>query len=114
MKKRFADIGQEIWPTEQQNPAALAAQQKAEIERWWPIIKAAGIKVTINLLDAGTAPASRRIGHSDSRPGRNNALRRVTRHDASTHIAARAIPNDTIVNATATDTASANVSATNA
>jgi tripartite-type tricarboxylate transporter receptor subunit TctC len=44
VKKRFGDIGQEIWPVAQQNPAALAAQQKAEIERWWPIIKAAGIK----------------------------------------------------------------------
>jgi tripartite-type tricarboxylate transporter receptor subunit TctC len=44
VKKRFADIGQEIWPRDKQNPAALAAQQKAEIERWWPIIKAAGIK----------------------------------------------------------------------
>jgi tripartite-type tricarboxylate transporter receptor subunit TctC len=44
VKKRYSDIGQEIWPVEHQNPAALAAQQKAEIERWWPIIKAAGIK----------------------------------------------------------------------
>ena len=44
VKQRFKDIGQEIWPREQQNPAALAAQQKAEIERWWPIIKAANIK----------------------------------------------------------------------
>ena len=44
LKKRFADIGQEIWPKEQQNPAALAAQQKAQIDKWWPIIKAAGIK----------------------------------------------------------------------
>jgi tripartite-type tricarboxylate transporter receptor subunit TctC len=44
VKKRFADIGQEIWPRQQQDPAALAAQQKAEIERWWPIIKDAGIK----------------------------------------------------------------------
>ncbi|AMN41041.1 Bug family tripartite tricarboxylate transporter substrate binding protein [Rhodoplanes sp. Z2-YC6860] len=44
VKKRMADIGQEVWPADQQNPAALAAQQKAEIERWWPVIKAAGIK----------------------------------------------------------------------
>jgi tripartite-type tricarboxylate transporter receptor subunit TctC len=43
-QKRFKDIGQEIYPAEQQNPAALAAQQNAEIERWWPVIKAAGIK----------------------------------------------------------------------
>jgi tripartite-type tricarboxylate transporter receptor subunit TctC len=44
LRKRFSDIGQEIWPKQQQTPAALAAMQKAEIERWWPIIKAAGIK----------------------------------------------------------------------
>jgi tripartite-type tricarboxylate transporter receptor subunit TctC len=44
VQKRFKDIGQEIFPVEQQNPAALAAQQKTEIERWWPVIKAAGIK----------------------------------------------------------------------
>ena len=42
--KRFGDIGQEIWPRAQQTPEALAAIQKAEIERWWPIIKAANIK----------------------------------------------------------------------
>jgi tripartite-type tricarboxylate transporter receptor subunit TctC len=45
VKQRLKDIGQDIWPREQQNPAALAAQQKSEIERWWPIIKAANIKV---------------------------------------------------------------------
>jgi tripartite-type tricarboxylate transporter receptor subunit TctC len=44
VRKRFNDFGQEIWPREQQTPQALAAFQKAEIERWWPIIKAAGIK----------------------------------------------------------------------
>ena len=44
IQKRFSDIGQEIWPREQQSPEALAAQQKAEIEKWWPVIKAAGIK----------------------------------------------------------------------
>jgi tripartite-type tricarboxylate transporter receptor subunit TctC len=45
VRKRFYDFGQEIWPREQQTPEALAAHQKAEIERWWPIVKAAGIKV---------------------------------------------------------------------
>ena len=44
IQKRFSDIGQEIWPREQQTPQALAAQQRVEIEKWWPIIKAAGIK----------------------------------------------------------------------
>jgi tripartite-type tricarboxylate transporter receptor subunit TctC len=44
VKQRFKDVGQEMWPAAQQNPAGLAAQQKAEIERWWPIVKDAGIK----------------------------------------------------------------------
>jgi tripartite-type tricarboxylate transporter receptor subunit TctC len=41
---RLADVGLEIFPRDQQTPEALAAYQKAEIEKWWPIIKAAGIK----------------------------------------------------------------------
>jgi len=44
VRQRLADLGQEIYPREQQTPEALAAYHKAEIEKWWPIIKAAGIK----------------------------------------------------------------------
>ena len=33
-----------IYPRDQQTPDALAAYQKAEIDKWWPIIKAADIK----------------------------------------------------------------------
>jgi tripartite-type tricarboxylate transporter receptor subunit TctC len=44
-QKRLLELGQEIPPVEQQNPAALAAYQKAEIEKWWPLIKAANIKL---------------------------------------------------------------------
>jgi tripartite-type tricarboxylate transporter receptor subunit TctC len=44
VRKRLTDTGQEIPPREQQTPEALAAYHKAETERWWPIIKAAGIK----------------------------------------------------------------------
>jgi tripartite-type tricarboxylate transporter receptor subunit TctC len=44
VRQRLADIGQEIFPREQQAPEALAALQKAEIEKWWPIIKAANIE----------------------------------------------------------------------
>jgi tripartite-type tricarboxylate transporter receptor subunit TctC len=42
--KRLADLGQEIVPVEQQNPAALAAFQQAEMDKWYPIVKAANMK----------------------------------------------------------------------
>jgi tripartite-type tricarboxylate transporter receptor subunit TctC len=44
VRERFAGLGSEIFPREQRTPGALAALQKVEIEKWWPIIKAAGIK----------------------------------------------------------------------
>ena len=44
VRARLADLGAEIFPRDQQTPEALRALQKAEIEKWWPIIKAAGIK----------------------------------------------------------------------
>jgi tripartite-type tricarboxylate transporter receptor subunit TctC len=44
VQKRLAGIGQEIFPRDQQTAEALAAFQKSEIEKWWPIIKAANIK----------------------------------------------------------------------
>jgi tripartite-type tricarboxylate transporter receptor subunit TctC len=43
-QKRFVELGQELPATDQQSPAALAAFQKAEIAKWWPIIKAANIR----------------------------------------------------------------------
>jgi hypothetical protein len=45
VRQRLSDLGQIIPPPAQQTPEALAAHQKAEIDKWWPIIKAAGIKV---------------------------------------------------------------------
>lgn len=45
VQQRFRDLGQEVWPKEEQNPSALAAKQQAEIARWAPIVKEAGIKV---------------------------------------------------------------------
>src|SRR3954464_2779095 len=44
VRKRLMDIGQEILPRDKQTPEALGAHQKAEIEKWWPLIKSAGIK----------------------------------------------------------------------
>jgi len=44
IQQRFIDLGQEPWPRDKQTPEGLAAQQKTEIEKWWPIIKAAGIR----------------------------------------------------------------------
>ncbi len=43
VRKRLTDLGQEIPSREDQTPEALHAYQKAEIEKWWPIVKAAGI-----------------------------------------------------------------------
>ena len=43
-RKKLIDLAQVIYPREQQTPAALYAFQKAEVEKWWPIIKAADIK----------------------------------------------------------------------
>ena len=45
VKQRLGELGIEITPLAQQSPEALLAFQKAEAERWWPIIKAANLKV---------------------------------------------------------------------
>jgi tripartite-type tricarboxylate transporter receptor subunit TctC len=44
VKERFAELGIQITPLDQQSPEALRAFQKAETERWWPIIRAANLK----------------------------------------------------------------------
>jgi tripartite-type tricarboxylate transporter receptor subunit TctC len=44
VRSRLVDLGLEIFPREQQTPEALGALQKADAEKWWPIIKALGIK----------------------------------------------------------------------
>jgi tripartite-type tricarboxylate transporter receptor subunit TctC len=43
-RKKLIDLAQEIYPREQQTPEALYVFQKGEVEKWWPLIKAAGIK----------------------------------------------------------------------
>jgi len=45
IQKRFTELGLDVAPRAQQTPEGLAAFQKAEIDKWWPIIKAAGIGV---------------------------------------------------------------------
>ncbi|HZO46819.1 MAG TPA: tripartite tricarboxylate transporter substrate-binding protein [Xanthobacteraceae bacterium] len=44
VRARLAEFGLDIFPREQQTPQAVTALHKAEIETWWPIIKAAKIK----------------------------------------------------------------------
>ena len=44
VRARFGDLGLDVASREQQRPEGLAAFHKAEIEKWWPIIKAAGVK----------------------------------------------------------------------
>jgi tripartite-type tricarboxylate transporter receptor subunit TctC len=44
IRGKLIDLSQDIFPREQQTPEALYAFHKAEIEKWWPIIKAADIK----------------------------------------------------------------------
>jgi tripartite-type tricarboxylate transporter receptor subunit TctC len=45
VRKRFAEVGLEVPPRAQQTPEALATHQQAEVKKWWPMIKAANIKV---------------------------------------------------------------------
>jgi tripartite-type tricarboxylate transporter receptor subunit TctC len=45
VRKKFEDLGLQMPPKDKLAPEALGAWQKAEIEKWWPMIKAADVKV---------------------------------------------------------------------
>jgi tripartite-type tricarboxylate transporter receptor subunit TctC len=45
VRERLAGLGQDVPPPEMQTAEALGRFYKAEIDKWWPIIKEAGIKV---------------------------------------------------------------------
>jgi tripartite-type tricarboxylate transporter receptor subunit TctC len=44
VSQRLTELGMQIPPRDRQTPEGLVAQQKADIEKWWPIIRAAGLK----------------------------------------------------------------------
>jgi|SRR5262245_10898204 len=44
VKQRLAEQGHDVWPRAQQTPEGLAAHHKAETEKWWPIVRASGLK----------------------------------------------------------------------
>ena len=44
VQKRFDELGIQITPLARQSPEALRGFQKAEAERWWPIIKASNLR----------------------------------------------------------------------
>ena len=45
VRQQLSELGQVIPPRDQQTPEALVAYQKAEIDKWWPIVKAANMKI---------------------------------------------------------------------
>jgi hypothetical protein len=75
VRKRLTDIGQEIYSPEQLTPAALAAFQKAD--KWWPIIKAAGIRAQGRARALATSLHRRNFFRLPSVVARGRARRRA-------------------------------------
>ena len=48
VRRQLANIGQEIYPRQQQTPEALGAYHKVEIEKWWPISQGGGNQGGVN------------------------------------------------------------------
>ena len=44
VRKRLGDLAQEVVPRDRQTPSALGYYYTAETDKWWPVIKAAGLK----------------------------------------------------------------------
>ena len=44
VRTKLSELGHELYPRDQQTPEALAVLQKSEIDKWWPIVKAVGVK----------------------------------------------------------------------
>jgi tripartite-type tricarboxylate transporter receptor subunit TctC len=44
LQKRIADLGQELPSASERTPQGMASRHRADIEKWWPMIKAANIK----------------------------------------------------------------------
>jgi len=64
VRRRLADLGQEFYPPEMQTPEALGAFQKAELDKWRPIITAANIKGRITLRSEKHAMQLRIFGRT--------------------------------------------------
>ena len=45
VRKQLENLGLQMPPKDKLTPEALGAWQKAEIAKWWPMIKAANVKV---------------------------------------------------------------------
>jgi tripartite-type tricarboxylate transporter receptor subunit TctC len=68
VRSRISEFGLEIFPREQQTPEALAVLQKADAEKWWPIMKAAGIRAVNHKVVALLFATRRRANGSYGSP----------------------------------------------